>query len=62
MSNDTSVIEIIDLHPQELELIKAIRHRWRFGQMTIMVKDGLPFRLERVIETIDLTRIKEKVI
>ena len=53
--NDTTIIEIIDLHPQEMALIQAIRHRWRFGDVTIVVKDGLPFRLKRVWENIDLT-------
>lgn len=54
VSNDTSVIEIIDLHPQEMELLKAIRKNWRYGEIVIMVRDGLPYRLRRVTEFIDL--------
>lgn len=54
--NDTTIIEIIDLHPQEVQLIKAIRHSWRFGDVTIKVRNGLPFRLVRVQEFIELTK------
>ena len=56
MANDTSIIEIIDLHPQEIRLIKALRTNYRFGEVVLMVKDGLPFRLEKVIRSIDLTK------
>lgn len=53
--NDTEIIEIIDLHQQELQLIKALRYNWRHGEITILVKDGLPFRIKRVWENLDLT-------
>jgi len=53
--NDTSIIDIIELHPQEIRLIRAIREKYRFGDVMIKVRDGLPFRLERVIENVDLT-------
>ena len=49
-----SVIEIIDLHPQELELLRSLRNKWRFGEVTIIMRDGLPFRMRRVMEFIDL--------
>ena len=51
--NDTDVI--IELHPAEIQLLKAIRHNWRFGEITIIVRDGIPYRLKRVEEFIDLT-------
>ena len=53
-TNDTSIIEIVTLHPSEMELIRAIRNQWRFGDITIKVRDGLPFRMVRVQEFIDL--------
>lgn len=53
MNNDTT-IEILSLHHKEVELIKAIRERWRFGEITIIARDGLPFRLKRVMEFDDL--------
>ena len=46
-SNDTTLIEIVELHPQEIQLLKSLRHNWRFGEVTILVRDGLPFRLLR---------------
>lgn len=52
LNNDTDII--IELHPKEIELIRALRHNWRFGEITIMVRDGLPYRLKRVQEFIDL--------
>lgn len=49
---DTDII--IELHPKEIQLIKAIRNNWRFGEVTILVRDGLPYRLKRVQEFLDL--------
>ena len=53
-TNDTTLIEIMSLHPNEMQLLKAIRNQWRFGDITVRVRDGLPFRLLRVQEFIDL--------
>lgn len=50
--DDTTVV--IELHPQEIQLLKAIRNNWRFGEITIIVRDGIPYRLKRVEEFIDL--------
>lgn len=57
MSNDTLIInEIIELEPQELELIKSLRSKWRFGEVTILVRDGKPFRMVKVTEFTDLNK------
>ena len=53
-NNDTTQIEIMHHHPNEIQLIKAIRNQWRFGDITIKVRDGLPFRMVRVQEFIEL--------
>ena len=50
--HDTDII--IELHPKEIELIRALRNNWRFGEVTIIVRDGLPYRLKRIQEFIDL--------
>lgn len=50
--NDTDLI--IELHPKEIQLIKAIRNNWRFGEVTILIRDGLPYRLRRIQEFLDL--------
>lgn len=52
--SDTTIIEIVELTQKEVELIKAIRHRWRFGELTLMVRDGQPYRMRRVTEFNDL--------
>jgi len=56
MANDTTIIDIIELHSQEIELIKAIREKWKFGEITIIVRNGLPFRIRKVTEFEDLTK------
>lgn len=53
MAND-SVIEIVELHQNEIQLIKQLRKRFRFGEVTIIMRDGLPFRLKRITEYGDL--------
>ena len=53
-NSDTTKVEVISLHQKEMDLIKALRHSWRFGRVTILMRDGLPYRLERVTEFIDL--------
>ena len=52
--NDTEIIELINLHRQEVELLKALRGRFKFGDVTIRMRDGLPFRLVRTQEFEDL--------
>ena len=58
-NNDTLMVgyvseEIIALHPAELDLIKKLRKQFRFGDITIKMKDGLPMRLMRITEFADL--------
>lgn len=53
-NSDTTVIEIVELHAQEIELIKAIRGKWQFGEVTILTRNGLPYRIRRVTEFNDL--------
>lgn len=50
--SDTEVIEIVSLHQQEVWLLKALRRKLRFGEVTILVRDGLPVRLKRVTEVL----------
>lgn len=49
-SSDTTLLEIIDLHPNEMYLIKSLRNKFRFGEVTIVMRDGLPMRWRRVTE------------
>ena len=54
MKSDT-VIEILELHPSEMQLIRNLRKNWKYGEVTIIMRDGLPVRLRRVTEFADLT-------
>lgn len=53
--SDTTVIEILELHQQEIDLLKLLRNKYRFGDITIKMRDGLPFRLVRITEFDDLS-------
>jgi hypothetical protein len=48
ITDDTTAI--IELHKNEMQLIRAIRNKFRFGEITIIVRDGLPVQLKRTIE------------
>lgn len=43
-------IELGELHPKEIELIYYIRNRFRFGDIVVQTRDGLPFRIAKAIE------------
>lgn len=45
-----SIIEILELHPKEMELLRKLRTKYRFGDVTIIVRDGLPVSLKRITE------------
>ena len=53
-ADDTTVV--IELHPQEVMLLNLMRNKFKFGELSIMMRDGLPVRIEKPIESIDLTR------
>ena len=61
MRSDT-YIEILALHPNEMQLIQRLRKSLRFGEMTITMRDGLPVKITRIMEienlnTLDTSRI-----
>lgn len=41
------------LHDREVQLLNWLRTRWRFGEVTIMVRDGVPYRAIRAFESKD---------
>lgn len=47
--------DIGELSQSELNLIFYIRNRFRFGDITIVVRDGKPFRIIKAFESTDLT-------
>ena len=59
MTND-SLIEIFELHPSEMKLLNQLRTRFKYGEVTIIIRDGLPFRLRRVMDFVDLYEDKKK--
>ena len=47
--NDT-LIEILELHPNEVWMLQDLRTRFKFGEITIIMRDGLPVRWKRITE------------
>ncbi len=49
--------EILPLKPQEIDLIRLIREKYRFGNIEIVCKDGVPID---VLRTVERTRLDTK--
>ena len=47
--------QVMDLHPNEAELIMLIRTKVRFGLLEVTVKDGLPLKVTRRVDYFQLT-------
>ena len=56
MRSDT-YIEILELHPNEMQLIQRLRKSLRFGEMTITMRDGLPVKITRIVEIENLNTL-----
>jgi len=41
---------IIELHPKEIVLLLALRNKFRYGDVIIKMKDGVPMRLAKAYE------------
>ena len=44
-----------ELDEREINLIKRIRTKYRFGKVTLETKDGLPLRIEKTVVYDNLT-------
>lgn len=42
------IIQLGELHPFEVWLLKKIREDFRFSEITIVVQDGVPLRIRKV--------------
>lgn len=51
---DSGFVEITTLHPSEMQLLKMLRTRFRYGDVTIIMQDGVPLRVKRITEVEDL--------
>ena len=47
--------ELGKLHPKEIELIQLMRMRFRHGELVIIMRDGIPWRIMKGFEFTDLT-------
>ena len=46
---------VMELHPNEAELIDQIRTRYRFGRVEVITKDGIPVAIEKTVERSSLS-------
>ena len=44
-------IDLGELKDQEIQLIDLIRRRFRYGEITILVRDGIPIRILKAFES-----------
>ena len=51
-------IELLEMSPAEMQLIKVIRNSLRFGDVTVKIRDGQPYRIVRIQEFVDLEQTK----
>ena len=54
-NNNKRQNQVLNLHPNEAELIFLMRNRVRFGFVEIVVKDGLPMRITKRVEDYSCT-------
>lgn len=41
---------LIPLKPQEIDLLRLIREKYRFGTIEVVVKDGVPIDILKTVE------------
>lgn len=46
---------ILQLRPQEVELILLIREKYRYGSIEVVVRDGIPVDIIKTVERIRLS-------
>lgn len=49
-----------DLTANEQALIIALREKFRYGEVIVIMRDGVPFRLKKVTEFEDLSKLAQK--
>lgn len=47
MQNQKKIV--MELHPSEVQLIEKIREHYKFGEIIVECRDGLPFRIGKSI-------------
>ena len=49
-SNEVCLESLGELSHKEIELLYWIRNRFRWGELIIEVRDGMPYRIKKAIE------------
>lgn len=62
VNNNVTAADILPLRQQEIDLLYILRHRYRYGTVEILVRDGLPVDILRTIERVRLDGISPSVI
>ena len=48
--NDTLIQMIMELHPYEMQLLHSLRNKFKYGDITISMRNGLPYEWKRITE------------
>lgn len=46
---------MMEVSAKEQALLIALRHKFRYGEVVVIMRDGVPMRLSRAVEFDDLT-------
>ena len=49
--NQPTAKDLGELHPKEVDLIWRLRNKYRFGEITIKVRDGIPWSIVKTTVT-----------
>ena len=61
-TRDTTFIEMMEMHPYEMQLIKLLRNHSGYGELHIRMRHGLPYQIVRIIEQINLVNYAQDTI
>jgi hypothetical protein len=58
-SEPADINKLLPLHYNEINLIQKMRESYRYGELTIIVQDGIPLRIRKGIVGEDLSQKDE---
>lgn len=44
----------MEVHPKEKELLDFLREKFRYGEVVVSMRDGLPYRIAKAVEYITI--------
>lgn len=57
MNENLSQNDILPLRQQEVDLIYILRHKYQYGSVEIIMRDGIPYDILRTVERVRLGKL-----